>query len=173
MSTAHTEQDHPTDPREGAAPSHIRSTRLRATAATGCVCIAFVTVAVAASQLEIGSVSHPGPGFWPLVCALIGIGCSLLTITADAFGASREAPGDALTDEKSPIHWPRAVIFGVLSVGFLVAYPYVGFLASAIPFVFLLLWIVSRVRLVVSIPTAIVTAVVLYLVFAELLNVRI
>lgn len=147
--------------------------RWRPMLAIAVVALGFAAVAYAAAQQKLGSISDPGPGFWPLACSMIGLACCLIAAADTAFGRTDSASDEAPSDDKPPIEWKRLTLFFIISAAFLAFYPLLGFIITAMSFTFLLLWLVSRVRLVVAVPAAVVSTIVLYVVFAQLLNVRI
>lgn len=147
--------------------------RRRTVLAIAIVGLGFVVIAYSASQLKVGVVADPGPGFWPLACSIIGTVCCLIAIADTVFGRATTETQDSLEDGKPPIRWRSLALFVLVSAAFLAFYPLLGFVATALPFTFLLLWGVSRVRWHVATATAVVSTTALYLIFAELLSVRI
>lgn len=129
------------------------------------VLLAFaLAMGAAAHRLGLGSLSTPGPGFFPFVNA-VGLGVTAIILVVQArYRARREG--------ESGSHWPMVLglAAGIATYGILVEH--LGFLLTS--FVFLLLcWIVvAREPIWRSVMLAAVTAAAAYLLFDRLLGVR-
>ncbi len=123
-----------------------------------------LAMGIAAHRLGLGSLSSPGPGFFPFLNA-VGLGLTALVLVVQAHHRARR-------DGESGSPWPMVLglTAGIAAYGILV--DHLGF--PLMSFLFLLLcWVVvAREPLWRSVMLAAVTAAAAYLLFDRLLGVR-
>lgn len=119
---------------------------------------------VAAHGLGLGSLSTPGPGFFPFLNA-VGLGLTALILIVQARYQARR-------DGESGSHWPMVLglAMGIAAYGILV--DHLGFPLTSFLFLLLCWVVVAREPLRRSVILAAVMAAAAYLLFDRLLGVR-
>lgn len=129
------------------------------------VLLAFaLAMSAAAQRLGLGSLSTPGPGFFPFLNA-VGLGLTALVLVVQARRQARH-------DGESGSAWPivLGVTAGIAAYGILV--DHLGFPLTSFLFLLLCWVVVARQPVWRSVMLAAVTAVTIYLLFDRLLGVR-
>jgi len=129
------------------------------------VLLAFALATGAAAQhLGLGSLSTPGPGFFPFLNA-VGLGLTALVLVVQARHRARHAG-------ESGSAWPivLGVAAGIAAYGILVEH--LGFPLTSFLFLLLCWVVVAREPLWRSVMLAAVTVAAAYLLFDRLLGVR-
>jgi putative tricarboxylic transport membrane protein len=119
-----------------------------------------------ARKLRFGSIARPGPGFFPVVLtAAFSLVCVALLVNA-LRARDAEAP------PATPLGWPKIV--AAMAALFVYAFllERVGFVASTFALLLFFFRTLERQRWVTAVPSALVTALVTYLVFKVWLNVQ-
>ncbi|MBG6215595.1 putative tricarboxylic transport membrane protein [Arthrobacter sp. CAN_A6] len=113
-------------------------------------------------RMPIGTPSTPGPGLWPLTVSLV------LVLVAILLVVSRDHSGQEMWTRGA-----RTVIGAIVSlVVFIVLFPLIGFTVPAM--VMSLLWLKAfgRERWLTTALIAVITPIILYLLFDQVLGVR-
>jgi putative tricarboxylic transport membrane protein len=119
-----------------------------------------------ARKLRFGSIAKPGPGFFPLVLAgAFSLVCVALLVNALRARDAEAPPG-------APLGWPKIV--GAMAALFVYALllEAIGFVAATFALLLFFFRTLERQRWVTAVPSALVTALVTYLVFKVWLNVQ-
>lgn len=114
-----------------------------------------------AIQLEIGSLAAPGSGLWPFVVALVAIFCGLVLLAVDS-------PDDY---ERWTRHSRKVGAAFVALGGFVLVFEYVGFIVAAAALLLVWLRFLANETWLQSTLLAVAGAVVIYVLFGQLLNV--
>lgn len=126
------------------------------------VLVLSVTFVFASLPLELGSVSRPGPGLWPLFIASLSAALAIATM----FHARR-------SEENFDI--PGLLRVSYLLVA-LIAYPYlfdlVGFVIPSVLIIVFMMRFLSKEPWAKSLMVAVITTGVAYILFGVLLDVR-
>lgn len=131
---------------------------------------AFLVLGVATAissefQLKMGTARHPGPGFFPMLLALVLIALSMALL----FQHWKK-------DDKPAPFWPeRTWVRPALGVVFLVVYAFtvsfLGFLVTTLLFLVVWMWIIERLEWKTLAGVSVGTTAVLYLIFVFFLEV--
>jgi putative tricarboxylic transport membrane protein len=134
----------------------------------------FAVFALASAlRLEIGSVTRPGPGFFPLVLsvALVVAGVALLVVAARD---RRREPGDPedLAAERGPARRVALVATIVALAVYIAVFERVGFVIATTALLAFLFTVVARYRWPVAVGAGLLIALLARLVFDTWLQVR-
>lgn len=113
---------------------------------------------MAARQVGVGSLSRPGPGLWPLSLAVLAILISVVilfkTRPVGSFGRGAS----------------YSLLLAAALVGFVLLYPYIGYIIPMLALLMLHLLIIGRERLLTSVLVAVLATGGTYYVFSVLLG---
>lgn len=141
----------------------------RDAASAGALALVAIFALTQSARLDVGSVTRPGPGLFPLVlsAALLVAALSLV------IGAWRRAPATAAGDDAraARVSWSLLATVGAFAV-YVLVFERVGFLLATSAWLVFLFAVVARYRWPVSIGTGIAIALAARLVFDTWLQVR-
>jgi len=113
---------------------------------------------IAARQAGVGSLSKPGPGLWPLSLAIFAILISVvILVKARPVGSFGRGASYSL-------------LLAAALVGFVLLYPYIGYIIPMLALLMLHLLIIGRERLLTSVLVAVLATGGTYYVFSVLLG---
>ncbi|WP_120004054.1 tripartite tricarboxylate transporter TctB family protein [Nesterenkonia muleiensis] len=120
--------------------------------------------------LGTGTFASPGTGLWPVLASSAGVVLSLLVLIHHTLsGKEKVIPSNELF---SDVSWRKVLVFSASVTAFLILYSLIGFLLSATLLIFVLLKYAFEARWALSIIMSIVAPLLLYVIFTELLSVR-
>jgi putative tricarboxylic transport membrane protein len=143
----------------------------RAAASAAALALVALVGLAGAGRLEVGGVTRPGPGFFPLLLSL-----ALLVVSGVLFGSAargRDAPpGPAVEDGTAePARWRLVATMGALVV-YVALFERVGFVTATTGLLAFLFGALARYRWPVALGTALAVAFAARVVFDRWLQVR-
>jgi putative tricarboxylic transport membrane protein len=141
----------------------------RQAASAGALVLVALVALLSAMRLEPGTVTQPGPGFFPaaLATALLLVSLALLGAAKAPGGAE---PADAFTT-MPPRPWALIATVGALAV-YVALFERLGFVLATAALLAFLVAAVARYRLPVALGAAVAVALAARLVFDRWLQVR-
>jgi putative tricarboxylic transport membrane protein len=124
---------------------------------------------IASAGMEIGSVTQPGPGFFPLVlsAALVLVALALLV---NAFRSGGAAPEATMPPERTA-PWKLLASVGTFAV-YIALFERLGFVVATAGFLSFLFGALARYRWPVAVGAGVALTIAAYLVFNTWLQVR-
>ena len=121
---------------------------------------------VGAARLDVGGLTRPGPGFFPL---LLSIALMIVSGVLAAGGARRPPPASDEDGERA--RWRLAATLGAL-IFYVAVFEGVGFVTATTAFLAFLFGALARYRWPIAVGTALTVAVAARIVFDRWLSVR-
>ena len=163
QSRPNTEQEHAVRDQDAtgkpAGPGYRSADRLAPLAFLLILAVAFTQVI----RLDLGSLSAPGPGLWPMIVAIM-----LAVLLIATFFVGRDRP--------EPVSKKVAVKVGItlaLLTAFPILYEFVGFIPTGALVAGVFAWYIGHEKILTSVLLGVGSSIAVYLLFGVLLDLRV